>query len=292
MADTVGQADLRAEDIEKMVKGFALQEYVLKQVVMQNSSSAWKESYYQETADELTAQATASIQGIPRLAKFPYGEPSWTKQSAYQEKYGMEGIVSYEDILTNEVDVIARTMLRIGRAVAKTVDTEIWNTLTENQTASLINSVAITAGSEWDSATVANRDPVLNILQAIREIHIDNYSVYSRESFLIVSPKDFANIMSNAKVSGHPSWEKAGDIMNNGRVGRLLGLTVLVSNVVTADYAAVVVGSECGTWKSAVPLTVVTIDEPGVKKTVRAWEIGVCQLTNPQAVCLISNTQA
>ena len=58
----------------------------MKQLVMVNSSNAWKETYYKETAADLTAQATRSIQGVPRLAKFPHGEVSWTKTSSYQEK--------------------------------------------------------------------------------------------------------------------------------------------------------------------------------------------------------------
>jgi hypothetical protein len=82
------------------------------------------------------------------------------------------------------------------------------------------------------------------------------------------------------------------ELVKNGRVGRLLGLNIIVSNSVTADYALVIVGKEAATWKEAAPLKVETITDPGVKYTIRAWEVGVCQLTNPNAVCLISNTQA
>ena len=70
----------------------------------------------------------------------------------------------------------------------------------------------------------------------------------------------------------------------------MLGLTILVSNTVTADYALVCIAKECGTWKEAVPLTVASIKDDGVSWTIRAWEIGVAQLTNPNAVTLIDNT--
>lgn len=288
MADTVGQADLRAEHIERMVKGFALQSYIFKEVVMVNNSNSWKESYYQETAADLTANGTRNVKGIPRLAKFPHAEVSWTKQSAYQEKHGLEGTISYEDWLTNEIDVIARTLLRIARGVAKSVDAEIYATLSENDTPTNINTVAITAGNEWDSATVANRDPFQDILNAIKEISVDNYDPYSMETFLIVTPKDFANMMGNEKIQRLFKEE----IGKNGRVGKIAGLTVKVSNNVTADKAMVVVGKICATWKAAVPLTVATIEDKGVSWTIRAFEIGTTQLTNPEAVCLITNTQA
>jgi hypothetical protein len=81
-------------------------------------------------------------------------------------------------------------------------------------------------------------------------------------------------------------------VTKNGRVGRILGLNVIVSNVVTADYAMVGIAQECGTWRAASPLTTATIEDKGVSYTIRAWEIGVTQLTNPKAICLISNTAA
>lgn len=289
MADSTGMADLREENIEAMVKGFALQEFKLKQVVMVSNSNSWSESYYQETADELTAKGTRSIKGIPRLANFPYGEVSWTKKQAFMDKYGLEGVISWEDERTNNIDVIARTLLRIARGVAKAVDDEIWAVLSENETPTNINSVSISAGDEWDSATIANRDPVQNVLNALKEISIDNYDPYSNQSYLLLSPTDYANMLGNEKFL---NMFKPGEVIKNGRVGSVLGLNLIVANSVTNDYAMVVIGQQCATWKTASPLTVVTINDPGIKKTVRAWEVGTTQLTNPEAVCLITNTQA
>jgi hypothetical protein len=291
MADTTGQADMRAENVEKIVKGFALQEYVMKQLVMVNSSNSDKESYYQETAADLTGGTGSAVKGVPRLAQFPYGEVSWTKQSSYLVKHGMDGVISWEDAITNNIDVIARTLLRIARAVVKSVDTEIWDTLTESQAASTINSVAITAGDEWDSATLANRDPIQDILNAKKEIAVDNYNPDNGNGYLVLSPTDYANLLGNPNVrNAGQFWTD--DVTKNGRVGKIVGLKVVVSNTVTADYAAVVIAKECGTWKEALPLKVVTIEDAGIKWTIRAWEMGVTQLTNPEAVCLISNTQA
>lgn len=288
MADVTGEADLRAENIEAMVKGFALQEYRMIQILMTSSSSSWSESYYQETATELTAKGSRNVKGIARLAAFPYGEASWTKQTAYMEKYGMEGVISWEDERTSEIDVIARTLLRIARGVAKAVDSEIWDTLSESQSPSTINSVSISAGDEWDSATVANRDPVQDLLNAQKEIATDNYDPYTNSTYLLLSPTDYANMLGNSKFLTMFKEE----VKSNGRVGTILGMQVIVSNTVTADYAMVVIGQICGTWKQASPLSVTVIEDPGVKKTIRAWQVGVTQLTNPEAVCLISNTQA
>ena len=122
MADTTGEFDLRAENFDKIVKGFALQNYKMKQLCMIETSSAWTETYYKETAADLTKAVTTgitdtSLKGVPRLANFPYGEVSWTKTSGVNVKHAMEGVLSWEDIETDNVPVIARTLLRIARAV-------------------------------------------------------------------------------------------------------------------------------------------------------------------------------
>ena len=290
MADSVGMADLRAENVSKIVTGFALQEYRMKSLCLIQKSNSWKETYQKETKSELTASGTRNVEGVSRLANFPYGEVTWTEASSRLKKHAMEGVISWEDAVTNEIDVMQRTLLRIGRAVAKSVDDEIWDVLTEGQTASTINSLSITAGNEWDSATIANRDPIQNILDAIKEIATDNYNPY-QNGYLLLSPKDFSNLMGNANVRNAGQFWTA-DATRNGKVGQILGLNIIVSNSVTADYAAVVIAKEACTWKEAKPLTVQTIEDPGIKYTVRAWEVGCAQLKNPEAVCLIDNTQA
>jgi len=290
-ANTTGGENLRAEDISKIVTGFALQEYRMKQLVMVQSSSAWQESYYQEGKAELTGGTGNAVKGIPRLANFPYGEPNWTKKESYNTKFGMEGVVSWEDAKLNNIDVISRTLLRISRAVAKAVDDEIWSVISESQIPSLINSVTVTAGNEWDSATIANRDPIQDILNAIKAIQEDNYDPLGGNGYLLVSPKDYSNLLGNANVrNAGQFWTN--EVTKNGYVGKILGLKVIVSNSVTADYAMVCVGKECATWKEAHALSVASVEEAGIKTTIRAWEVGVTQLTNPEAVCLITNTQA
>lgn len=281
---------LRAEAVDKLIRDIAEQEFVMKQLVMVSSSSAWKEVYWQETAGELTAQATAAIRGVPRLAALPELTLSHTRKSTTIEKYGGTATISWEDILTAEIDVIARNIVKVGRAIANSVDSVIWNALSENQSVSTINSVTITAGQEWNSATIANRDPVQNILNAIREIQIDNLNPLNGQGYLVLSPTDFANILGNANIRNVGQFYTS--ILENGRVGRLLGLTVIVSNVVTADYSMVVIAKECGTWKEVQPLTTNTVDTPPISRTISAWTYGVPQLSNPNAVCLISNTQA
>ncbi len=292
MADSTGQADLRREYVDTAVKAVALMEYKLKNLCTIESSSAWTESYYRETNTDPTAVTTGGgasipVKGTPRLAPFPYAEASWTKVSGVNLKYAMEGMISVEDELMNNIAMIERTILRIGRGVALAVDTQILSVMS----ASYGNTFAITAGNEWDSATVANRDPVYDILYGIQMLRADNLDALNGNGYLVVNGTDYTNILRNSKVINNPTFKTA-DVVSNGVVGELCGLKIMVTEVVAADTAYVVIAKEGMTWKQVTPLTVETIREPGIKTTVRAWEIGQCQMVSPNAVCKITNTRA
>ena len=280
MADTTGEQDIRAENFSKIVKGFALQEYKMKQLCMIESSSAWTETYYKETAADLTGGATASVEGVPRLANFPYGEVSWTKVQGRNVKHAMEGVLSWEDIKTNNVPMIARTLLRISRAVAKSVDSVIAAAIV----AQAGNTVA--ANATWDNAVIADRDPIQDILNAKAAIAIDNYNP-DKNGYLLVHPTGLSHLLGNANVRNAGQFYTS-DVTKNGIVGRILGLTIISSNSVTDGGAQVVIAKEACTWKSVVGLTVKTIDDPGIKTTIRAFEVGQIQVVNPDAICKIT----
>ena len=280
MADTTGQADLRSEHFDKIVKGFALQEYKMKQLCMVQNSNAWTETYYAETATELTAGATQGVSGTPRLAQFPYGEVSWTKTSGVNIKHAMEGVLSWEDVKTNDVPMIARTLLRVARAVAASVDGVIAAAIL----ASAGNTTA--ANATWNNAVIADRDPIQDILDAKALIAIDNYNP-DMNGFLLVHPTNYAELLGNANVRNAGQFY-TDSVTKNGVVGKLLGLTVISSNSVTEGGAQVVIAKEACTWKSVVGLKVHTIEDPGISYKVRAYEVGQIQVVNANAICSIT----
>lgn len=293
MADTFSEADNRAQVWDKDIKGFAKKRYVMKELVMNVSSSAWTNSFYQKTATSLTGGTGSPIKGIPRGADFPFVERGTTLKSAVILQHGGEGVIYWQDILTSNIRTETEVISDVTDAVVYSVDNDIYATLTENDTPVLINTVAIAAGFEWNSATIANRDPVQDILNAIREITIDRYPILtSGMGFIVVNETDYANLMGNSKIINHPTFKLAEGIIKNGNLARLVGLGIKVSPVVTADKALIVMAKKCGTWKQTQPLTVDVIKDPQKKYTIRASEIGVTQLTDPEAVCLITNTRA
>ena len=292
MADTTGEASLRKEFVDGAVKAVALMEYKLKSLCSVDSSSAWTESYYRETNDELVGggvAAPSNVKGIPRMAPFPYGEASWTKVSSLIEKYGMEGEISYEDKMLNNVPMVQRTLLRIGRAVAYAVDSQIAATM-EDQAG---NTFAVGAGNEWDSETVANRDPVFDILTGIQMLRADNINALNGNGYLCMNGTDYTNLLRNSKVINNPTFKTA-DVVSNGVVGQIAGLKIMVTEALeatTPDVAYIVVAKEAMTWKQATALTVLQVEDPGIKTTIRAFELGTCQVPAPNAICKITNTR-
>jgi len=263
----------------------------MKELVMSLPSDAWTNSFYQKTATSLTGGTGSAVKGIPRGADFPFLERGVTLKNAVILQHGGEGIIYWQDILTSNIRIQAETISDVSDAVVYSVDGTVYSALSENDTPSTINTVAVTAGSEWDSATIANRDPVFNILQCIEAISVDRYPILtSGRGFVAMNEATYTYLISNPKVLSHPTFKSG--IMENGEVGSILGLKIYVTPVVTNDKVMVGVSKTCGTWKNVQPLTVDVIIDPQKKYTIRASEIGVCQLTDPEAICLLTNVRA
>jgi len=233
----------------------------------------------------LTAQTGNAIKGIPRGAAFPQASVTFERIMSVIEKYGLEDNIPYEDLISDDIDVRDRTLLRIAEAVAKAVDDEIWDVLTESQSPANIQSITITGGRWWSAASAAIID---DLLQAKELIAVKNYPTNNLMCF--ISPKDHRSIMNYLAEKGAQFPTVGADVAINGNVGKIAGINLIVSNSVTASYAMVCVPKRCGTWRELVPLTTVTKEDPLKSLTIRSAEIGVTQLTDPKAVVLITPT--
>jgi len=287
MADTWQEADMRKEYIDSAVKAVNQDMSKLKNLCIIDSSSAWTESYYRETnADSTDGGTGSSIKGIPQMAPFPFVQVTETKVSSVVLKYGDESVISLEMQQEATVPMLQRHILRMARKVNWQIDTAIEAIMSSDAG----NTFAITAGYEWDSATIAQRDPVYDILYGINMLRADGIDALNGNGYLVVNGTDYTNIISNTKILNHPTFQSVSAVQN-GIVGSLAGLKIMVSEAVTADQAYIVVKGESLVWKQAQPLKTVTIDDPGKSTTIRCWERGVCQLHAPNGICKITNTR-
>jgi len=287
MADTDREADLRKEYIDTAVKAVVKIEEKWKALCAVDKSSAWTESYFRETNNDSTDGGTGSpIEGVPQYAPFPFFDVTETKISSIVLKYAGESIISLEATQNATVPMLQRKIYRLGRKIIYQIDYSIEASCNSNAG----NGVAITAGYEWDSATIANRDPIKDTLDAIQTLRADGIDALSGNGYLVMNGQDYTNYISNTKVLNHPTYSSG--VMSNGRVGSILGLTIVVSEVVTAESAYVIVAKQGMVWKQAEGMKVVTITDPGKSTTIRAWERGVFQLQAPNEICKITNTRA
>lgn len=288
VAYTDRDAEQRYENIDRAVKAVAALDYTLKTLCTIDSSSAWTETYFQETNDDETNGGTGSnIRQVMPFSPFPFFDVTETKVQTVIQKYAGESIISIEAEQSATIPMLARKIYRLTQKITYQVDAAIQAVMS----ASYGNTLAITAGHEWDSATVANRDPVYDILRAVQLLRADGINALDGNGYLVVNGTDYTNIVSNSKFTNNPSYKTA-DVISNGVVGQICGLKVMISETVTADSAFVVAGQKALTWKSASPLTTKTVEDPGKSTTIRAWERGVCQIPVPNGVCKITNTRA
>ena len=285
MAEKIGDSMIRGENINSVVKVFAQKKFKLKPLLTQVSSNKWTETYYKEDPTILTASGTRNIKEIGRLSEFPTVERSWTKVSAVHLKYGDEGLISYEDILTDAINVQARTINGIAESIVNAIDIAIYAALTAE--ASTSGTVAATA--PWDATVESTQKPINDILRGIQAMTENNYDALEA-GLLLLNPHDYASLMQNSKVINNPSFKTA-DVVSNGRVGQVCGLNIVVSTSVTDDEAMIIIDQRTATWQSVVSMTSAIIPKPGISTLIRSWEIGQIQITDPKAIYTITGTE-
>lgn len=285
----VGGSEIYGENISRIVTVFDTKKFKLKPLLMNVKSNKWTETYYQEDSAILTANGTRNIKEIGRLSEFPTLEASWTKVSAEHLKYGGEGEISIEDILTDAFNVQARTLDKISEAIVNAVDSAIYAALTaETGTSGTVNAVA-----HWDDTAASTRDPIQDILRGEQAMMENNYDALAG-GVLLLNPHDYASLMMNSKVINNPSFKTA-DVVSNGKVGMICGLTIVVSTTVTDDEAMIIIRGKTATWQSVQDLhtAVITNDikTAGIKVLIRSWLIGQIQIHHPQSIYTITETE-
>ena len=285
MADKVGQADIRGENISSIVTVFAQKKFKLMPLLKQVKSSDLTETYYKEDPTILTASGTRNVKGLGRLSEFPTVERSWTKVSAEHIKYGAEGLISIEDLRLNAFNVQARTINGIVESIVNSIDTAIYAALT----AEASTSGVVAATDNWDSSTAANQNPVNDILRGIQAMDENNYDA-QENGVLLVNPHDYASLMQNSKVINNPSFKTA-DIVSNGKMGQIAGLTIVKTTSVVDDEAMIIIRGLSATWQSAIGFESALIEDKGKSITLRSWQMGQIQIIHPKSLYTITDTE-
>lgn len=107
---------------------------------------------------------------------------------------------------------------------------------------------------------------------------------------LLVNPHDYASLMQNSKVINNPSFKTA-DVVSNGKVGQVCGLTIVKSTTVTDDEAMIIMRGLTATWQSAIGFESAVIQKPGISTILRSWEMGQIQIIHPKSIYTMTGTE-
>lgn len=282
-----GTADLRKEVVDKVIRDIAKPSYKFKQAVRIVKTNAWKQTFFRASTTVLTGASGASVEGIPRGAAFPRATPTTEEVNSYIVKYGLEDFITFEDVESSEIDQVKQIIFKLTQATVSAIDGRIWETLSGDHIGTAIQTVTITGGQTWDASSAAIID---NLMQAKQLIGEKNYDTSGLMAF--VSEKDHRSIVNYLAEKGAQFPSVGNDMARNGRVGKVAGIQLVVSNNVTASTSLVVVPKVVGAWRESVSLRS-DLKKDAFKGTrIRVVEMGVAQLTDPDAAVLIINTQA
>lgn len=282
---------LRAEVIDSLVKQTAARQFKFMQALSEESTSSWDNTFFREDLTISSGPSGNVFKGVPRGAAFPQGNTAWEEVTVRIIKFATEANIPYEDIISGTLNVQARHIVRRTEEIVKAVDDAIWDSLTQNlmtDSGLRIQSYAITLSRFWDYASAAIID---DLNEAARLIMVNgNYDTTNLMAF--ISPKDKKYVMKYLADKGAQWPTIAAGIAENGRMGNLAGVQLVVSTSVAASYALIVVPKTCATWKELVPLSTDTTVDPFKSTRIRVIQEGVVAVTDPLAICLIKGTQS
>ena len=284
MADEAGMADLRGEEVDMIVKNYAMEKMTMLQICAIIKTNAATNTYYTETDSIITKMVTdgvtaTSFGGIPEGAGFPHIEHSWTEVNERVKKHGADTVLSWEVVNLSAFNVRARMLERSGEAIAHSVDTVI---ITELATTTNTNAAYFT----WDNAVESTQQPLKDLMRGQSEMAINNWDAYTN-TVIILHPTNALELFYNPAVRNKSEFFTDG-VTRNGRVGIVSGMLVIVNNASTENTILMAISQKAMAWYEASPLKVTVKEDEGQTYKIRGWQFGVPVLINNNAAYKIT----
>ena len=284
MVDTSGQALIRDVDIQKGAIAEFEEALIIKALISSKPTKAREIKFWQKTTGYLTLTAPAKLSNIAPGARPFVAETSWTPVTKYSIKYMLDSpMINMEDESDSEVAVFRDNAKDNSEAIANDVDGDVWDVISENQSASNINSV--TTQAAWDAAS--GQDPFLDIM-ASKTVIRQQTKRSIRNGILLMNAKaeqDLLVWLVSTKGSSVPNF--ASEKVGTGTIDKFAGLQVIISENITTDFAMVGDLKQAATYRTFKPFTTVIIDEPLIGRKIRSSVNGVTILIKPKFLTLI-----
>jgi len=278
MADMPGEQDLRAEDVDAIVKNYALEMFTGRQICSIVSTNAEKNTYYQETDSDITPIGTT---GIPAGnfensagAIFEHVNHSWTETAERVKIHGATHTMDWKVWKLSAIDVKGRMLERVSRAIVLSEDTAIYTEL-----ATTTNTAA--AVQTWDNATESLQQPLKDILIARSALKIANWST-TKNLKMIIHPTNLMELLNNPVVRNAGQFYTDG-VTRNGVVGKIADFDIIESNAMTENTVLFCIAKTAMSLYEAQGITTKMTVEEGETITIKAFNMNVPVLINNNA---------
>lgn len=279
MADQAGEQDLRANEVDSIVKNYALEKFTMLQICTIVKTSAAANTYYAETDSDITKSVSTgvtdtSFAGVPEGAAFAHVEHDWTEVTERVKQHGADNVISWEVWKLSAIDVKARMLERVARGIAMSVDDAIYTEL-----ATTTNTAA--AVQTWDNATESLQQPLKDILIARSALKLNNWST-STNLKMIIHPTNLMELLNNPVCRNAGQFYTDG-VTRNGEIGKIADFAIIETNVAVENQILFCIAQTAMSWYEAQPLTTYVKEDPGQTLLIRAYQMGVPVLINNNA---------
>lgn len=279
---------IRPEVVDYMVKQTAQQAYKFKQAVSVVPTSSWNNTFFREDQTVLAGQSGNSQKGVPRGANFPQAYARWQEVTVRVIKHALEANIPWEDVIANGIPIQARQTIKLTEGIVKSVDDDLWDSLTESRThTGAIQSYAVGGDAHWDGQSAA----IIDDLMSASELIGKNANVTTDNLICFINPRQKRLIMKYLSENGNQFPSIATGVVTNGNIGQVAGIQLVESNSVTGSFALVVKPKSCATYKEFVSLRSNVTEDPFKSVRIRVVEEGVCGIDEPKQICLIFGTE-
>ena len=287
MVETSGQALIRGINIEKGAIAEFEEALIIKSLISSKPTNSREIKFFQKTTGYLTLTLPAKLSNIAPGAKPFVAETSWTPQTIFTIKYMLDSpMINMEDESDSEVSVFRDNAKDVSEAIANDVDNDVWNVISENQSASNINSVTTVAA--WDAASGQN--PFKDVLSAKTKIRQQTKRSIKNGVLLMnaQAEEDLLDWLVTVKGSSIPNF--ASDKVGNASLDKFSSLKVIISENITSDFAMVGDLNQAAAYRTFKPFQTVIITEPLIGRKIRSMTNGNTILIKPKFLTLINGT--
>jgi len=278
MADMPGEQDLRAEDVDAIVKNYALEQFTGRQICSIVKTNAEKNTYYQETDSDITSMTTTGITGTDFTnsagAIFEHVNHSWTETAERVKIHGATHTMDWKVWKLSAIDVKGRMLERVSRAIVLSEDNAIYTEL-----ATTTNTAA--AVQTWDNATESLQQPLKDILIARSKLKLNNWTTSSNLK-MIIHPTNLMELLNNPVVRNAGQFYTDG-VTRNGVVGKIADFDIIESNAMTENTVLFCISQTAMSLYEAQGITTKMTVEEGETITIKAFNMSVPVLINNNA---------